>query len=884
MNLSSTSRALLTAKQSLKAQKKQIYEHRIHTHQPLSHSIATASLKPQTLMQKHHVFDEIPQLNHVNTNHLLFEYSRVNRNKEALTVFLGIHSSGFFIGGSTLSCVLKVSGCLADHDIGRQVHCLCVKCGLLNDVSVGTSLVDMYMKTDNVKDGRNVFDQMSERNVVSWTSLLVGYSKNGLNQSVLDSFRRMQVEGIKPNPFTFAAVVGALANEKMVEKGIQVHAMVIKSGSEATIYVCNSLISMYLKYGMIPDAKSVFDNMEERNAVTWNCMAAGYITNELDFEAFELIHLMRASGVKLTQSLFVSLIKLCAKIAELGSAKQLHCQILKNEFESDQNIRTALMVAYTKCKKMDDAYKLFAEAMDVQNVVSCTVMINGYLQNGQKKTAVILFRQMNRNSIKPNHYTYSTILKAHPAVSPFQLHTQVIKANYEKAPTVGTALLDAYVKLGNVDEASRIFEIIEEKDIVAWSAMISGYTQVDDVEGAIKLFVQMAKDGIKPNEFTFSSVINACAKPMAAAEQGKQIHACAIKSKFSNTLCVSSALVTMYAKRGNIENANEVFKRQDDRDLVSWNSVISGYAQHGHAKKALKVFEEMRRKNLEMDGITFTGVISACTHVGLVDEGQRHFDMMVKDLGIEPTMEHYSCMVDLYSRAGMLEKAMDLISTMPFPADATVWRTMLSACHVHRNVKLGEISADKLISLQPDDSAAYVLLSNIYAATGNWQEKNKVRSLMNERNIKKEPAYSWIEVKNTTHSFLAGDISHPLSAKIYLKLAELLARVKDSGYRANTSYVLQDIDDEHKEAILSRHSERLAIAFGLIETPRGTRLQIVKNLREDCVPVGITGKSSLKGLHTLKFVRALTSMALRKTKSHHRMCSEVEHPRRIFYG
>lgn len=234
---------------------------------------------------------------------------------------------------------------------------------------------------------------------------------------------------------------------------------------------------------------------------------------------------------------------------------------------------------------------------------------------------------------------------------------------------------------------------------------------------------------------------------------------------------------------------------------------------------------------MEMDGITFIGIITACAHAGLVVEGERYFTIMRKDHQIDAKMEHYSCMVDLYSRAGRLEKAMNIINEMPFPAGATVWRTILAACRIHLNLELGKYAAEKLISLQPQDSAGYVLLSNIYATAGKWQERAEVRKLMDKRKVKKEAGYSWIEVKNKTYSFLAGDDSHPSSDQIYMKLEELSTRLKDFGYQPDTNYVLQDIDDEHKEVILSQHSERLAIAFGLIATPPGTSLQIVKNLR-----------------------------------------------------
>ncbi|XP_059314848.1 pentatricopeptide repeat-containing protein At2g27610 [Lycium ferocissimum] len=814
------------------------FKNPLNTHH-CSHSYAinleqktqTNSSESSNYPNAHHLFDENPERVFLN-NHLLFEYSRNGFNEKALNLFVGIHRNGFLIDGSSLSCILKVSTCLFNVIFGKQVHSLCVKSGYFDNVSVGTSLVDMYMKTENVDEGQKMFDEMEEnKNVVTWTSLLSGYSCNKMVDRALQVFCVMLVEGVKANAFTFATVLGVLADKCAVEKGIQVHTMVIKCGFEAITSVGNSLINMYLKSGMVREATTVFDCMGNRNEVSWNGMIAGLVTNGLYSEALKLFHMMRLAGVELTRSIYVTAVKLCTNLKELVFARQLHSQVTKNGFYLDNNIRTALLVSYTKCGEMDDAFKLFSIIHTFRNVVSWTAMIGGYMQNNRPEQAANLFCQMKKDGIKPNDFTYSTILAAHPSISLFQVHAEVIKTKYQGSPTVGTALLDAYVKAGNTDEAAKVFEEIDEKDIIAWSAMLSGYAQKGDIQGAVRVFRQLAKSGVRPNEFTFSSVINACVTSMASVEQGKQFHGSTIKTGQSDALCVSSALVTMYAKRGNIESANEIFKRQQVRDLVSWNSMISGYAQHGNGRKALKIFEEMRKRNLDMDSITFIGVISACTHAGLLNEGQKYFDMMVNDFHISPKMEIYSCMVDLYSRAGMLDKAMDLVNKMPFPAGAVVWRTLLAASRVHRNIELGKRAAENLISLQPQDSSAYVLLSNLYAATGDWQERAKVRKLMDVRKVKKEIGYSWIEVKNKTYSFMAGDVSHPLSDNIYMKLDELSVRLKDEGYQPDMNYVLHDVEDEHKEAILSRHSERLAIAFGLIATSPGIPIQIVKNLR-----------------------------------------------------
>lgn len=778
-----------------------------------------------------HPFDEIRQRDISHYNYLIFEQSRAGLNQEALKTYATMNGEGVPVDGSSLSCILKASTSLRNYAFGRQVHCQCVKSGFFEDVSVGTSLVDMHFKNGNLDDGKRVFDEVTVKNVVTWTSLITGYAINKMMRKVVEVLSLMRSEGVEPNPFTYATVIGAVADEGAVAVGAQLHGMTVKNGLDSNRVVGNALVSLYSKAGMSREARYMFDGTDCRDAVSWNGMIAGLMMNGFHSDALELFYRMRVAGIEFTETTFATVLKLCANLKELGFSKQIHSHVVKRGFCSFDNIRTALMVCYMKGSEMDDAMKMFSLMENVQSVVSWTAIIGGFMNKGRKLEAVDLFLRMRREGVRPNHYTYSTILAALPSNSLFQMHAEIVKTNYENSASVGTALLNSYVKMGNTDDAAKVFKQIEEKDIVAWSAMLVAYAQKHDVVGAVKFFGHLVKEGIRPNEFTFSTIINACASQEAGTDQGKQFHAGSIKSGYNNTLIVSSALVTMYAKKGDIEGANEVFKWQKERDLVSWNSMITGYAQHGYGEKALSVFKEMQKRNLEMDEITFIGVISACTHTGLVNEGERYFDLMVKKLRISPTMEIFSCMVDLYSRAGMLDKAVKLIEGMPFPAGGTIWRTLLAACRVHRNVEIGKFAAEKLISCQPQDSAGYVLLANLYAASGNWKDRTKVRKLMDERKVKKETGYSWIEVKNETYSFFASDVSHPLSEQIYRKLGELSIRLRDAGYQPDTNYVHHDIEEEQKEAILSRHSERLAIAFGLISLSPGIPIRIMKNLR-----------------------------------------------------
>ncbi|KAL9322675.1 hypothetical protein ACSQ67_010728 [Phaseolus vulgaris] len=772
--------------------------YQIHCHSNLLLQSYTVAINSETLLPgtdppiAQQLFDQTPIRDLKQHNQLFLRSFPNEQSQKALHLFVSLCGSGLSPDRLSMCYVLDYCAGSSDGTVGEQVHCQCVKCGFVHHVSVGNCIVDMYMKTGNVKDGRRVFDEMGDRNVVSWNSLLTGYSLNGFNDQVWELFCQMQVEGYRPNYYTVSNIIPALAKLSVVAVGMQTHALVIKLGFDAEKLVCNSLISMLSKSGMLRDARAIFYNMENKDSVSWNSMIAGHVINGQDLEAFEIFNNMLSAGAKPTSATFASVIKSCANLKELGLLRVLH---------------------------------------RVQSVVSWTAMISGYLQNGGTDQAVNLFSQMRSEGVKPNHFTYSAILTVQHVAFISEIHAEVIKTNYEKSSSVGTALLDAYVKIGIINDAVKVFELIEVKDLIAWSAMLAGYAHAGETEEAAKIFHQLTREGIKPNEFTFCSIINACTAPTASVEQGKQFHAYAIKLRLNNALCVSSSLVTMYAKRGNIDSAREVFKRQKERDLVSWNSMISGYAQHGQAKKALEVFEEMQKQKLQVDAITFIGVISACTHAGLVEKGQNYFNVMINDHHVNPTMEHYSCMIDLYSRAGMMEKAMDIINGMPFPPAATVWRIVLGASRVHHNIELGKLAAEKIIALEPQDSAAYVLLSNMYAAAGNWQEKVNVRKLMDKRKVKKEPGYSWIEVKNKTYSFLAGDLSHPLSDHIYSKLSELNIRLRDAGYQPDTNYVFHDIEEEQKETILSHHSERLAIAFGLIATLPDIPLQIVKNLR-----------------------------------------------------
>ncbi|KAJ4810993.1 Pentatricopeptide repeat-containing protein [Rhynchospora pubera] len=546
--------------------------------------------------------------------------------------------------------------------------------------------------------------------------------------------------------------------------------------------------------GIHSHAHQVFDEISTTNSPDFNQLLTSYTRNNLPKEVLQLFLQTKHSERLIDCSTLSCILQSCRDLSDVGLGKQFHCICVKNGFDKVVGVANSLIGMYMKCGSIDDGRRVFDLKPD-RNCVTWNTTLSGLMINGLGPEVLQLFVELRANGAKPTLLSYVAVMKLCGNLNQLllgqQLHSCVIK---------------------------------------------EGFGTDGDSEGAVNLFKEMFMQRIKPNEYSLSSVIDASSSANAPTDLGKQLHAVTIKYKYLNSICVSSALVTMYAKKGSIESAQKVFDRQSNRDLVSWNSIICSYAQHGYGERALEIFRDMEKSGVEMDSVTFIGVLTGCVHAGLIEEGEKYFNSMVNVHHIKPTMEHYSCMVDLYSRAGKLSEASDLINRMPFPADARVWRTLLGACRMHRNIELGEIAAKNLISLEPDNPAAYVLLSNMYAGLGKWEERTKIRKMMDGRNVKKEAGCSWIQIRSTVHSFIASDTSHPMSSKIYEKLEEMMIQLKKEGYRPDTDLVLHNVGDEQKERILYRHSERLALALGLICTPRGMPLQIMKNLRvcADC--------------------------------------------------
>eukprot|EP01018_Ginkgo_biloba_P038144 Gb_41317 [translate_table: standard] len=623
------------------------------------------------------------------------------------------------------------------------------------------------------------------------------------------------------------------ATVKSLPEGKAAHAQMLITGLNQNVFLWTKLMSVYSKCGNIADARQVFDKMPKRNLFSWNVMIGGYARNEQFEEALALYYIMRLEGMQPDNFTFPCVLKACGGLVALQKGMEIHNDIISSELEGDVFVGNALVAMYTKCGNIEHARHVF-DKMSQRDVISWTAMIAGYAQNEMCDQALKLFRQMQVERVKPDSVTIASILPACADLGALhqgrEIHGYITRSGIEWDVSVGNALVDIYAKCGSVEDARFMFDKMSRRDVVSWNVMIAGYTLNRCFNESLKLFGQMQKEGKEPNPVSISSVLPACAH-LAALQQGKEIHNYIIRRDFESDNFVANGLIDMYAKSGSIHDAYQMFGQMFQRDVISWTSMIAGYGMHGYAEDALTVFHQMVQAGIKPNKITFTGLLSACSHAGLVDEGLQYFYCMCQDYGVTPAMEHYACIVDLLGRAGRLDLAYDFIKKLPLEPAASVWGALHNACRIHCNIELGELVADCLFEIEPENVGNYVLMSNIYAAAGRWDDVTKLRKLMKERGLKSSPGCSWIEIKSKMHVFCVGDRSHPQFEQIYATLKSLAWKLKKAGYVPDTKFVLHNVEEEEKEHILCGHSEKLAIAFGIINTCPNSPVRITKNLR-----------------------------------------------------
>ncbi|KAE9589446.1 hypothetical protein Lal_00000411 [Lupinus albus] len=528
-------------------------------------------------------------------------------------------------------------------------------------------------------------------------------------------------------------------------------------------------------------------------------------------------------------------LQLCAKTRSSIGGMSCHAQTIHLGLEMDILTSNMLINMYSKCALLDNARKKFDE-MPLRSLVSWNTMIGALTQNAEEHEALTLFIQMQREGTLFNEFTISSVLCACALKCAIfecmQLHAFSIKAKVDSNCFVGTALLDVYAKCSSIKDASKIFEIMPERSAVTWSSMVAGYVQNGFHEESLLLFHKARLMGFDNDPFMISPAICACAA-LATLIEGKQLHAISSKSGIGSNIYVVSSLIDMYAKCGCIREAYLVFQGVEEmRSIVLWNAMICGFAKHACALEAMILFEKMQQRGFFPDDVTYVSVLNACSHMGLHEEGQKYFDLMIREHNVKPSVLHYSCMIDILGRAGLLNKAYDLIKRMPFHATSSIWGSLLASCRIYGNIEFAEISAKHLFEMEPDNAGNHILLANIYAANKKWEDVARTRKLLKESDVRKEMGASWIEIKNKVHLFTVGERNHPQIERVYAKLDNLVDELKKLGYKVDSNHDLHDVEDSRKQILLRHHSEKLAVTFGLMCLPSSDiPIRIMKNLR-----------------------------------------------------
>ncbi|MCL7033462.1 hypothetical protein MKW94_018994 [Papaver nudicaule] len=726
----------------------------------------------------------------LSSNDYISTLCRQNLFREALQAFDFMQSkTHFHLNPSTYAHLISACSSLRLLQSGRKIHNHMMETNFQPDIILQNHLLNMYGKCGSPESARNVFDKMVERNLVSWTSIIAGYSQNHQEMDAIDMYFRMSRSGILPDHFTFGNMLRVCSGLGDVELGRQFHAAVIKSEYRLERIVQNALVAMYTKFNRIDDALVLFNRISRKDTVLWGSMVGGFAQQGFPVEALQLFKdMLSMGGLCPNEFLFGSVFSACGSLFQLEYGKQLHSLSIKFGLGKDVFAGCSLSSFYAKCGSLYSAKMAFCQIQN-PDLVAWNAITAGFAYSGDVNEAMKCFSHMRHSGFIPNEITILGLLCA--VTSPttlnqgLQVHSYLIKTGLNLNVRICNNLLTMYAKCSDLSKVFCNFEEMKnDVDLVSWNAVLTACLQHNQVNEVFRLLKFMHSSQYKPNEITLCNVLGACSS-LASLEMGNQIHGYAMKSGLENEILVTNGLIDMYTKCGALESARNLFDVMRSPDVVSWSSLIVAYAQFGYSDEALKLFETMKSLGIEPNHVTYVGVLSACSRVGFIEEAFHHYRTMESDYGIIPTMEHCSCIVDLLARAGRLEEAENFINQMQFHPDSIVWKTLLAACATQKNVKIGKRAADGILKLDPSSSAAHVLLCNMYASTGSWEDVATTRTLMRSRNVRKVPGISWIELRNQVHAFMVEDRSHPKISEIYMVLGELQLHMFEAGYVPN---------------------------------------------------------------------------------------------------
>ncbi|XP_030543081.1 pentatricopeptide repeat-containing protein At3g22690-like [Rhodamnia argentea] len=770
-----------------------------------------------------------------------------------------------------------ISSCPSIREFA-PIHAQLITTNSIRDPLVARRLLGFFLSVDGLGRFRRVLSGTHHSETELWNDYIQKQLQDDSPGDVLASYRRMVGEGVALDMSTFHFLISAASRVVAVRDVGEVHGRVLKSGFGFSDSLRKNLMGVYAKAGRLQEVRQLFGEFPERDVVAWNTMISCYVRMGMSRESLDLFGRLLADGVEPDEITMVSLVSACAKMRDLEMGEKMHLYIDENnlelggtllncladmymkcgnmekarevlggsEAEDDVVSWTTLLCGYVKSDRMDEAEKLF-DRMTERNLISWTTMTSAYVRAGRYPESLELFITMMLDDVMPDEVALVTALTACVNMEGFDIgrsiHSFIVKRGMTVEGMLGNSLLSLYAKFGRLDDAYSIFQRlpcrtvvswnsmldgfcragdvgkargffdeIPEKDLISWNTMIGCYTRSRLAQESFELFHLMQSSEVKPDQITLANMLSTCAS-VGALSHGTWIHLYIQKNQIQLDHILGTALVDMYGKCGSVEKATELFSKIKDRTMCLWTAMIGAYALEGQARKAADLFSKMEATGMKPDHVTFIALLSACSHGGLIDEGYQYFHKMKNEYRIAPGIQHYGCMVDLLGRSGHLKEALELIHSMPVEADIVIWSSFMRACETHQNVELAEYAHKRLIEINPTNDAAHVLLSKIYVRAGRWDDASLIRTKLHELGIRKHPGCSMIEQNGAVHEFRAEDFSNPRSPEIYSMLGEIEGRLQ-----------------KERHDTLSHHSERLAVAFGLISSKNRT-IRIVNNLR-----------------------------------------------------
>lgn len=816
------------------------YKGNLHT---MDKSLIRYYLEFRDFMSAIKVFSVGFARNYLLWNSFLEEYGSLGGDqRQILEVFKELNKIGVELNYTALTVFLKICSTLMDSWLGLEIHACLIKRGFDLDVHLNCALINFYGTCWSVDEANQVFDEMPHQEDFLWNTIIIVNLRNERWMEALELFHRMQLFSSKPTCGTIVKLLQACGKLRALNEGKQIHGYVLRSGLESNVSICNSIISMYSRNNRPKLARVVFDSMEDHNLSSWNSIIGSYAVagclNDVwdifqEMESFNMKpdiitwnsllsgHLLQGS-YKTVLTIFrrlqsagfrpdsCSVTSALQAIIELGffnKGKEIHGYIIRNKLDYDVYVCTSLVDMYVKKDSLEKAQAVF-ENTENKNICAWNSLISGYSFKGLFPNAETLLNQLNEKGIKPDLVTWNS-------------------------------LASGYSMWGFSEEALSVINRIKSSgltpNVISWTAIISGCSQNEKYRNALEIFSQMQAENVRPNSTTICSLLSACAG-LSLLTKGKEIHCLSIRLGFVDDIYITTALIDMYSKAGKLKVAHDIFRRIQDKTLPCWNCMMMGYAIYGHGEEVMILFNELRKMGIRPDAITFTALLSGCKNSGLVTEGWKYFDSMKTDYNLVPTIEHYSCMVDLLGKAGYLDEAWDFIQTMPIKPDASIWGAFLASCRTHKNIKLAEVAAKNLFELEPYNSANYMLMMNLYSSLNRWDDMERLKESMTALGVKTPHVWSWTQVNQTIHMFSTEGRPHPDEGDIYFELYHLISEIRKLGYEPDLNCVYQNIDDSEKEKVLLSHTEKLAITYALMKSRSGAPIRVVKNTRicQDC--------------------------------------------------